>query len=121
MTTDIKRKYLDMLNNEIFLSDPIGWMQDDSEFIVITACSHSQSGSGYAGRHGKVALCEVKKGVIPKMISRRAKGMVFIWELHDHLYKGGPKSSYEITLASVTKRCVELNEKVAELDARYHK
>ena len=34
---EIKGKYQDMLNNEIFLSDPIAWMQDDSEFIVMTA------------------------------------------------------------------------------------
>jgi hypothetical protein len=31
------------------------------------------------------------------MISERAKGMVRIIELHDHLYRGGPKSSYATT------------------------
>jgi hypothetical protein len=36
---EIKRKYQDLLNNEIFLADPISWMQNDSEFIVMTALS----------------------------------------------------------------------------------
>jgi hypothetical protein len=32
----IKRKYQDMLNNEILAGpDPISWMHDDSEFIVM--------------------------------------------------------------------------------------
>ena len=81
----IKQKYQDMLNNEILAGpDPISWMHDDSEFIVMTATV------GYSGRrcYAKVALCEVKKGVVPKMISTRAKGMRFIWELHNHLRKG---------------------------------
>jgi hypothetical protein len=117
MTTpeDIKRKYQDMLNNEIMLSDPIGWMKPDSEFIIMTACSHSLTGSGYAGRHGKVAICEVKAGVKPKMISERAKGMVRIIELHDHLYKGGPKSGYATTLEDAKRKCAELNARAARL------
>jgi hypothetical protein len=113
---EIKRKYQEMLNNEIFLADPIAWLNDDAEYIVMTAASHSRTGSGYAGRYGKVALCEVKTGVVPKMISERALGMYFIWELHDHLYIGGPKSAYERTLAKVTKRCAELNAEVARLN-----
>jgi hypothetical protein len=50
---EIKRKYQDVLNNEIFLNDPIGWMQDDSEFVVMTAIT------GYLRRryYAKVALC----------------------------------------------------------------
>jgi hypothetical protein len=56
--------------------DPISGMQDGSEFIVMVASAKSWNGAGYAGRYGKVALCEVAKGVRPKMISRRARGMV---------------------------------------------
>ena len=110
---EIKRKHQDMLNNEVFLSDPIAWMQDDSEFIVMTAVV------GYSGHrcYAKVALCEVKKGVVPKMISERAKGMRFIWELRKGLRKRGrkyrTKNSYEITLARVTQRCAELNASAA--------
>jgi hypothetical protein len=108
---EIKRKYQDLLNNEIFLADPISWMQNDSEFIVMTAIV------GYSRRrcYAKVALCEVKKGVVPKMISKRARGMVFIWELHNHLPKAWTKDGYENTLARVTKRCAELNAEVARL------
>ena len=80
-----------------------------SEFIVMTAASHGFNGYGYAGRYGKVALCEVKAGTRPKMISARARGMVRIIELHDHLFIGGPRSGYEIALAGVTERCAELN------------
>ena len=118
---DIKRKYQDMLNNEIFLSDPISWMHDDSEFIVMTAIV------GYSRRrcYAKVALCEVKKGVVPKMISTRAKGMRFILELHERLRVDKPrwypaKRSYEATLAQVTQRCAELNAEVARLDSPEH-
>lgn len=120
MTPDqIKRKHQDMLNNEIFLGDPIAWMQDDSEFIVKTA--RASAGSGYHGRSRKVALCEVEKGVVPKMISERAKGMVFIWELHNHLRKGWSKDGYENTLAKVTARCARLNAELARLDALHAK
>jgi hypothetical protein len=81
----------------------------DSEFIVMTAVTGYAQGRCYA----KVALCEVEKGVIPKMISKRAKGMVSIRELHQRLRKNGRKwrtrRSYETTLAQVTQRCAELN------------
>ena len=107
-----------MLNNEILAGpDPISWMHDDSEFIVMTAIV------GYSGRrcYAKVALCEVKKGVVPKMISERAKGMRFIWELRKGLRKDGrkckTKNSYEITLARVTERCAALNAEVARLES----
>jgi hypothetical protein len=80
-------------------------MQDDSEFIVMTAIT------GYPRRrcYANVALCEVKKGVVPKMISERAKGMVFIWELHNYLRKGWTRDGYENTLARVTTKAAELN------------
>ena len=55
------------------------------------------------------------------MISLRAKGMVFIFELHDYLYNGGPKSGYVTTLAAVTQRCAELNAEVARLKALHAK
>jgi hypothetical protein len=51
------------------------------------------------------------------MISERAKGLVFIWELHDHLYRFGPGTAYHITLAKVTARCAELNAECARLHA----
>jgi hypothetical protein len=116
----IKRKYAAMLNNEILAGDPIAWMQDGSEFIVMTAVTAYRGSRCYA----KVALCEVKKGVIPKMISERARGMVFIWELHKGLRKNGCKwrtrRSYETTLAQVTERCAWLNAKVARLESPEH-
>ena len=118
---EIKRKYQDLLNNEIFLSDPVAWMQDDSEFIVMTAIV------GYSHRrcYAKLALCEVQKGVFPKMISERAKGMVCIWELHSGLrkdrlqegYVDRRKNSYAIKLAEVTARCAELNARAARCSA----
>jgi hypothetical protein len=90
-----------------------------STFIVMTAIT------GYSRRncYGKVALCEVEAGVIPKMISKRARGMVRIWELHTHLRKGRKywvdmfDNSFEPVLAKVTARCAELNAEVARLDA----
>jgi hypothetical protein len=84
-------------------------------------------GGGYHGRYWKVALCEVEQGVKPKMISERAKGMVFIWELHNHLRKGRKywvdmfDNSFEPTLAKVTQRCAELNAEVGRLDALHAK
>lgn len=92
-------------------------MQEGSEFIVMTAVSSYKC----CGCYAKVALCEVEKGVVPKMISTRAKGMVFIWELHTHLRKGRSWSSssyaYEKTLARMTVRCAELNERAARCSA----
>jgi hypothetical protein len=120
----IKRRYQDLLNNEIFLNDPIAWMHDDSEFIVMTAVTSYKGHRCYA----KVALCEVQKGVRPKMISERAKGMRFIWELRTHLRKGrthwveGFDNSFEPTLAKVTtQRCAELNAEAARLNSPEHR
>jgi hypothetical protein len=96
-------------------------MQERSEFIVMTAASHGVNGCGYAGRYGKVALCEVKKGVTPKMISKHAKGMVFIWELHDHLYRGGSRSGYERVLTRMIEKRARLNAELARLDALHAK
>jgi hypothetical protein len=98
-------------------------MKDDSEFIVMTAIV------GYSGRrcYAKVALCEVKKGVVPKMISERAKGMRFIWQLHTHLRKGRKywadmfDNSFEPIPAKVTQRCAELNAEVARLSSPEHR
>jgi hypothetical protein len=117
----IKRKYQDMLNNEIFLNDPIAWMSEGSEFLVMTAVTSYKR----CGRYGKVALCEVEKGVRPRMISDRAKGMRFIWELHTNLRKRDRRDwrqsrqnkSYEIVLARVTEQCAALNAEAARLDA----
>jgi hypothetical protein len=81
-----------------------------TEFIVMTACSHGPSGSGYAGRYGKVAVCEIEVGIKPKMISLRARGMIAIVFFQDHLYKGGPKSGYERTLEYAKRKCAEFNE-----------
>jgi hypothetical protein len=113
VTIDIKRKYRDMLNNEILAGDPISWMKDDTEFVVMTAVS----GRSRRNEYGKVALCEVTKGVTPKMIGERARGMVFIWELHNHVRLSGRKGSHQI-ITNVRKRCAELNAKVAELNAK---
>jgi hypothetical protein len=88
-------------------------MKDDSEFIVMTAIS----GRSRRNEYGKVALCEVTKGVTPKMIGERARGMVFIWELHNHVRLSGRKGSHQI-ITNVRKRCAELNAKVAELNAK---
>ena len=48
------------------------------------------------------------------MISERAKGMRFIWELHDHVRLSGRKGSHQI-IANVRKRCAELNARAARL------
>ena len=102
--------------SSIFLNDPIAWMHDDSEFIVMTAVVSRKRRYDYR----KVALCEVQKGIVPKMISERAKGMRFIWELHNDLREGWSKNGYENTLARITQRCAALNAEVARLDSPEH-
>jgi hypothetical protein len=47
------------------------------------------------------------------MISARARGMVRIIELHDHLFIGGPKSGYATTLEYAKRKCAELNARAA--------
>jgi hypothetical protein len=121
----IKRRYREMLNNEIFLNDPIAWMSEGREFVVLTTVTSYKC----CGAYGNVALCEVEKGVTPKMISQRAKGMRFIWELHTNLRKrdrppwrqSRQHKHYETILAEVTARCAELNAEVARLDALHAK
>ena len=61
------------------------------------------------------------------MISPRARGMVRIWEVHDHLRKGRKywvewfDNSFEPILAKLTQRCAELNAECARLDALHAK
>jgi hypothetical protein len=89
-----------------------GWMQQGTEFIVMTAVARGPNGSGYGGRYAKVAICEVKIGVRPKMISSRARGMVFIWELHDHLYIGVRGSgNHQRFLVEAELKCAELSRR----------
>ena len=60
----IKRKHQDLLNNEIFLADPIAGMQDNSEFIVMTA--RASAGSGYLGRSPRSPSARSKRASCPK-------------------------------------------------------
>ena len=82
-------------------------MQTDTEFIVMTAATKMPASSW--GRYAKVAVCEVEKGVIPKMISERAKGMVRIVHLYDRLHVGGVRSAFQLTLTRANAACDQLN------------
>lgn len=57
-----------------------------TEFIVLTA--QEKMPASCFGRYGKVAVCEVEAGTIPKMISGRARGMVRIVETWERRFIG---------------------------------
>ena len=82
-----------------------------TEFVVMTASAQMPASNRY-GRYGKIALCEVEKGVTPKMISERARGMVRIVDLRDRLFWGSTsKCAFQKALAELTARAAELNAK----------
>lgn len=78
-----------------------------TEFIVMTASAKMPSSC--KGRYGKVAVCEVEKGVWPKMISDRAKGLVRIVSQRDRLHIGGSRSAYALALADAERLAKGLN------------
>ena len=84
-----------------------------TEFIVMTAAAVMPASC--RGRYGKVAVCEVIKGVKPKMISERAKGMVRIVSLADKLHagQGGPKTAYALAKVDAERLCAGLNLEAA--------
>jgi hypothetical protein len=91
-----------------------------TEFIVMTA--PAKMPANCKGRYGKVAVCEVARGVRPKMISERAKGMVRIVTLLNPLSMGwldmrppcvsdspASKTAYARALRDATRLCRGLN------------
>jgi hypothetical protein len=73
-----------------------------TEFIVMTAMENMPS-------YGKVAVVEVEDGMVPKMITERALGLVKIVELHEHLYRAGPASAFEIAFVKAKRTAAILN------------
>jgi hypothetical protein len=78
-----------------------------TEFIVMTAAAAMPASC--RGRYGRVAVCEVDKGVWPKMISARAKGMVRIVSLREPLHIGGDRSAYAKALEDAERLARGLN------------
>ena len=72
-----------------------------TEFIVMTAAA--QMPASCRSRYGKVAVCE------------RAKGMVRIVSLRDHLHagQGGPRTAYALAKADAERLCAGLNLEAA--------
>lgn len=93
-----------------------------SEYIVMEASAKVPSGWKWRGGprgYRKIALVEVEKGVIPKMISERAKGVIRIVHVWDRLHEGATeKSAYHRCLAEARERAAELNNspRVRELE-----
>ncbi len=78
-----------------------------SKYIVMTASA--QMPSNCKGRYGKVAVLEIEDGVVPKMISKRAKGVIRIVSLWDKRNMGGPKSAFQLALAAANQEAADLN------------
>jgi hypothetical protein len=79
-----------------------------TEFIVMTAATRMPGSC--KGRYRKVAIVEVERGVQPKMISERARGVVRIVELHDKLHaEGGSGTAYARALAQAQATCAQMN------------
>jgi hypothetical protein len=57
-----------------------------TEYIVISSAAKMPTSCW--GRYRRAALVEVEEGVIPKMISMRARGVVRIVEVHEKLHAG---------------------------------
>ena len=82
-----------------------------TEFIVMTAAAAMPASC--RGRYGRVAVCEVEKGMWPKMISARARGMVRIVSLADKLHIGGDRSAYAKALEDAERLARGLNLEAA--------
>jgi hypothetical protein len=79
-----------------------------TEFIVMTASAKMPS--SVRAPYMKVAVVEVEKGVIPKMISERAKGVVRIVSLQDRLHARGVDTAYTRALAEAQNEADRYNE-----------
>ena len=78
-----------------------------TEFIVMTAAAPMPAPC--KGRYGKVAVCEIKTGAKPKMISKHARGMVRIVSLRQPLHMGGPRSDFAKAKADAERLARGLN------------
>jgi hypothetical protein len=78
-----------------------------TEFIVMTAAAAMPASC--RGRYGKVAVLEVEKGVWPKMISERARGVVRIVSIRQPLHIGGSRSAYALALNDAERLARGLN------------
>jgi hypothetical protein len=80
-----------------------------SEYIVMTASA--QMPSSCKGIYKKVAVCEVEAGVIPKMISERAKGMIRIVALWDKRHAGGgDRTAFALAVVAANQMAKDLTE-----------
>jgi hypothetical protein len=84
-----------------------------TEFIVMEASAQVPSSWKHRGGprgYRKLALVEVEKGVVPKMISERARGVVRIVQVWDRLYEGKTeRSAYHRALNEVLEWAMALN------------
>ena len=80
----------------------------NTEFIVMTACAKMPSSC--RGSYRRVAVVEVEKGVVPAMISDRAKGLVRIVDTWEGCNVGKTaKSAYAIAMAEAKALVAKLS------------
>jgi hypothetical protein len=90
-----------------------------TEFIVMTASAKMPSSC--KGVYRKVAILEVLKGVTPKMISERARGVIRIVALNDRLHAGRDGSrttAYGKAKMDAERVCAGLNREARMKHAR---
>jgi hypothetical protein len=89
----------------------MGETKVETEFIVMTASAKMPS--SVRAPYKKVAVVEVEKGVVPKMISERAKGVVRIVHLADKLHARGVNTAYTRAVAEANELAASLNISLA--------
>jgi len=79
-----------------------------TEFVVLTAMAKMPQSCW--GNYGRIAVCEMKKGVRPKMISERAIGMVRIVETWERLNIGKTsKCAFQKAMKQAKEMTLKLN------------
>jgi hypothetical protein len=85
-----------------------------TEFVVMT--SNAKMPTSVRSRYINVAVCEVERGVYPKMISERARGMVRIVKQWAPAHVGTTERSASAhAIAEANKLCAELNSGMAPI------
>jgi hypothetical protein len=66
------------------------------------------------GKYRRVAVIETTDGIVPKMISERARGVVRIVETWERLHVGGDRSAYAVAMREAADLADRLNAEVSQ-------
>lgn len=96
-------------------TDDLNFVPDYKKFEYVVRVSSSNKPSTCWGRYYDIAVMKVIKGTFPKMISRRARGVVDIYQYWRMCNVGNTdKCCYMRTIKEANEICEKLNNKLKE-------